>query len=119
MQLFVLAMNIGCSSDLESTLQEIPIYPGAVQGESMKQSVPGGFMGGALKQYRTTDPFEKIVSFYTDALSQSETEVINYESELGRQAAFSIKQKKRITTVAIQEFNQEGMVNITFMAVGR
>lgn len=85
----------------------------------MKQSIPGGFMGGALKQYSTTDPFENVVDFYTDALSQYNTEFIKHESELGRQTAISIKQEKRVTTVAIQEFNKESMVNITFMAVGK
>lgn len=117
--LLVLAMCFGCSSNIDSALQEIPIYPGAIESESMKQSIPGGFMGGALKQYSTTDPFDMVVEYYTDALNQSDTEFMNHESELGRQTAISLKQKKRITTVAIQEFNEEGMVNITFMAVGK
>lgn len=116
---FVLSICYGCSSDIDTALEEIPLYPGATAGESMKQSIPGGFMGGALKQYSTSDPFENVVDFYTDALSRYNTEFINHESELGRQTAISIKLEKRVTTVAIQEFNEEGMVNITFMAVGK
>ena len=117
--IFILMICVGCSSDIDTALEDIPLYPGASAGESMQQSVPGGFMGGALQQYSTPDTFEDVVDFYTDALRQHSTEIINHESELGRQTAFSIKQEKRITTVAIQEFNEEGMVNITFMAVGK
>jgi hypothetical protein len=43
---------------------------------------------------------------------------MDHESELGRQTAISIPQKKGMITVAIQEFTEEGTVNITFMAVG-
>jgi hypothetical protein len=43
---------------------------------------------------------------------------MNHESELGRQTAISIPQKKGVITVAIQEFTEDGTVNITFMAVG-
>ncbi|MBT8365464.1 MAG: hypothetical protein KJP23_12230 [Deltaproteobacteria bacterium] len=43
---------------------------------------------------------------------------MNHESELGRQTAISIPQKKGMITAAIQEFTEEGKVNITFMAVG-
>ena len=43
---------------------------------------------------------------------------MEHESELGRQTAISIPQKKGIITVAIQEFTEEGTVNISFMAVG-
>ena len=117
--LLVLAICYACSSDIDTAIEDIPLYPGATAGESMKQSIPGGFMGGALQQYSTTDSFENVVDFYTDALSQHSTEIINHESELGRQTAISIKQEKRITTIAIQEFNEEGAVNITFMAVGK
>lgn len=117
--LFVLAICYGCSSDIDTAIEDIPLYPGATAGESMKQSIPGGFMGGALEQYSTNDPFEEVVDYYTSALIQYNTELISHESELGRQTAISIKQEKRITTVAIQEFNEEGVVNITLMAVGK
>ena len=62
--------------------------------------------------------FEKVLEFYTDALYQYDTEFADHESELGRQTAISIPQKKGMITVAIQEFTEEGTVNITFMAVG-
>ena len=116
--LVVIATGGGCSSGIESALQDIPRYPGATAGESMEHSLPGGFLGGALEQFTTTDPFEEVLDFYTDALYQYDTEFMNHESELGRQTAISIPQKKGMITVAIQEFTEEGKVNITLMAVG-
>ena len=114
----VIAMGCGDSSGIESALRDIPHYPGATAGESMQNSLPGGFLAGALEQFTTTDPFEEVVVFYTDALYEYDTELMNHESELGRQTAISIPQKKGMITVAIQEFTEEGTVNITFMAVG-
>jgi hypothetical protein len=110
----------GCGgySDVKSALQEIPLYPNAIEGETMEQSMPGGFMGGSVTQYTTTDPYDEVLEFYTDALYQYETEVMENESELGRQTAISIPQKRGMITVAIQEFIEEETVNITFMAVG-
>ena len=116
--LIVIAIGCGGSSSIESALKDIPRYPGATEGESMQQSLPGGFLGGALEQFTTTDPFEEVVDFYTDALYQYDTEFMNHESELGRQTAISIPQKKGMITVAIQEFTEEETVNFTFMAVG-
>jgi len=113
-----LATGCGNSSDIKSALQEIPLYPNAIEGESMEQSLPGGFLGGSVTQFATTDPFEEVLEFYTDALFQYDTEFMNHESELGRQTAISIRQNKGMITVAIQEFTEEGTVNITFMAVG-
>jgi hypothetical protein len=100
------------------SLENIPLYPNATEGESMEQSVPGGFLGGKLAQYTTTDSFDEVMEYYTDALSHFESELISHTSELGRQAAFSIPQDKGIISVAIQEFTEEGQVNITLMAVG-
>jgi len=116
--LTIIAMGCGGSPSIVSALQEIPRYPGATEGESMEQSLPGGFLGGAMKQFTTTDSFEEVVEFYTDALYLYDTELMNHESELGRQTAISIPQKKGVITVAIQEFTEDGTVNITFMAVG-
>jgi len=112
------ATGCGSSSDTQSALQEIPHYPNAIEGESMEQSLPGGFLGGSVTQFTTTDPFDEVLEFYTDALFQYDTEFMEHESELGRQTAISIPQKKGMITVAIQEFTEEGTVNITFMAVG-
>ena len=112
------ATGCGSSSDILSALQEIPHYPNATEGESMEQSLPGGFLGGSVTQFTTTDPFDEVLQFYTDALYQYDTEFMEHESELGRQTAISIPQKKGMITVAIQEFTEEGTVNITFMAVG-
>jgi len=112
------ATGCGSSSDIQSALQEIPHYPNAIEGESMEQSLPGGFLGGSFTQFTTNDPFDDVLTFYTDALYQYDTELMEHESELGRQTAISIPQKKGVITVAIQEFTEEGTVNITFMAVG-
>jgi hypothetical protein len=113
-----LATGCGSGSDIKSALQEIPLYPNAIEGESTEQSLPGGFLGGSVTQFTTTDAFDEVLEFYTDALYQYDTEFMEHESELGRQTAISIPQKKGMITVAIQEFTEEGTVNITFMAVG-
>ena len=100
------------------TLQDIPHYPNATQGESMEQSIPAGFVGGKLAQFTTTDSFDEVVDFYTDALNKYDPEFLSHTSELGRQTAISIQRKKGMISVAIQEFTEEGKVNITLMAVG-
>ena len=73
--------------------------------------------GGELVQYTTTDGFDEVVKFYTDALGKHKPDVMSHRSELGRQTAFSIPKKKGMISVAVQEFTEEGAVNITFMAV--
>ena len=75
-------------------------------------------MGGSVTQFTTTDPYDEVLVFYTDALYQYDTEVMENESELGRQTAISIPRKRGMITVAIQEFVEEETVNITLMAVG-
>lgn len=60
---FALLINIttGCgSSGGGPSLEDIPLYPYASEGESMAQSGPGGFMGGKLAQFTTTDPFDEV-----------------------------------------------------------
>lgn len=110
----------GCgSSDGDGpSLQDIPLYPNAMEGESMQQSSYGGIVGGKLAQFSTTDSYDKVVDFYTDALNKYNTEVLSHTSQLGRQTAISIPQKNGVISVAIQEFTEEGKVNITLMKVG-
>jgi hypothetical protein len=110
----------GCGSPVEDgpSMQDIPLYPKANEGESMEGSSPGGFLGGNLEQFTTTDPYEDVVDFYTDALTQYSPEFVSNASDLGRQTAISIPQKNGMISIAIQEFVEEGTVNITFMAVG-
>ena len=119
---FVLLISIptGCGSSGGNgpSLQDIPRYPNATEGESMEQSSPGGIVGGNLVQFTTADPFDEVVDFYTDALNKYDPEFISHISDLGRQTAVSIPQKNGMISVAIQEFTAEGKVNITFMAVG-
>jgi hypothetical protein len=108
----------GSSSDDGSSLQDIPRYPYAIEGESMEQSSPGGIVSGSLEQFTTTDDFDEVVDFYTNALNKYDPKFISHTSDLGRQTAISIPQKNGMISVAIQEFAAEGKVNITFMAVG-
>ena len=116
----LISISAGCGSSSGDgpSLQDIPRYPYATEGESMEQSSPGGIVSGSLVQYTTTDSFDEVVAFYTDALNNYDTEFISHASDLGRQTAISIPQKNGMISVAIQEFTAEGKVNITFMAVG-
>jgi len=117
---FTLLMYIlaSCGSSSGPSLEDIPRYPNAIEGESMQQSGFGGAMGGSLVQFTTTDPFDEVVDFYTEALNQYDIKVASHTSELGRQTAISIPQKNGIISVAIQDFTEEGQVSITFMGVG-
>ena len=118
--IFQLFIMTGCGESENSgpTMADIPIYPDVETGQSMEQQIPGGFMGGAIKQYKSSDPFDAVVSFYTNALEQYETQVMSHTSELGQQTVFSISRSNGVITIAIQEFVEEDIVNITFMEVG-
>ena len=115
----VIAVGCGNSGNGGLSLKDIPLYPGATEGQSMAQSSPFGIVGGELKQFTTTDSYDEVLEFYTDALSGFDPEFLSHESELGRQTGISIPRKNGMITVAVQEFTQEGAVNITFMSVGR
>ena len=118
--LFIAVMTGGgCSDSQGLSLQEIPRYPNAIQGESMEHSAAGGIVGGKMAQFTTEDTFDEVLAFYTDALGKYEPKYLSHTAELGRQTAISIAKKKGMISVAIQEFTEEGTVNITFMAVGR
>ena len=71
-----------------------------------------------MQQYMTTDAYDEVVEFYTDALSTYPTETISQPSELGRQTAISVLKEQGVVSVAIQEFTAEQAVHITFMQVG-
>jgi hypothetical protein len=120
---FALLINIptGCgnSSDGRLSIQNIPRYPNAATGKSMAQSSPGGLVGGKLEQFTTTDSFDEVVEFYTDALTGFEPKFISHTSELGRQTAISIRKQNGVLSVAIQAFPGEGKVSITLMSVGK
>lgn len=118
---FALMISIptGCgSSGGGPTLEDLPLYPYATEGESMEQSGPGGFMSGKLAQFTTTDSFDEVIDFYSDALNKYNPQFMDHTSDLGRQMAISIPKKNGMISVAIQEFSEEEKVNITFMAVG-
>lgn len=113
----LIGIHTGCGSsgDDGPSLKDIPLYPNATEGESMEHSRP---MGGKLEQFTTTDSFDEVVDFYTDALNKYDPKLLTHTSELGRQAAISIPRKNGMISVSIQEFTAEGNVNITFMAAG-
>ena len=114
-----IAAGCGNSGGGGLSLQDIPLYPGATQGQSMAQSSPFGIVGGELKQFTTTDSYDEVLDFYTNALSGLDPEFLSHKSELGRQSGISIPRKNGMITVAVQEFIEEDAVNITFMSVGR
>ncbi len=118
-----LAMVIAAGCENSSvgglSLRDIPLYPGATEGQSMAQSSPFGIVGGELKQFTTTDSYDEVLEFYSDALSGFSPEFLSHKSELGRQTGISIPRKNGMITVAVQEFIGEEAVNITFMSVGR
>lgn len=116
----LLSMSMGCGKPGDKlSIKDIPLYPNITAGDAMSQTSPGGFAGGGLAQFTTTDPFDDVFDFYADALAAYAPRQSSYTSELGRQAAFNIPKKKGIVSVAIQELTKEGTVNITFMAAGR
>jgi len=120
---FTLLINIttGCgSSGGGPSLEDIPLYPYASEGESMAQSGPGGFgfMGGKIAQFTTSDRFDEVMDFYTNILNKYNPQLMSHTSELGRQTAISIPKKNGMISVTIQELAEEEIVNITFMAVG-
>jgi len=119
--IMLIGISTGCggSSEEALTLEDIPIYPGAVEGESMEHSSPGGIVGANMIQYSSSDSFDDIEEFYSDALDIYDPDMMSHTSELGRQTAFSIPQDKGMISVSIQEFTEEETVNITFMKVGR
>jgi hypothetical protein len=98
------------------TLQDIPIYPNASEGESMQAGMLG-MMGGSLAQYSTTDSYDEVLAFYNESLASHNPEVMSHSSELGRQAALSIRKENGMVTVSVQEFTKDNTVAITFMEV--
>lgn len=116
----LVAVSTGCGSSGGDgpSLEEIPRYPNAILGESMERSSPRGMESVELVQFTTTDSFDQVLDFYTDGLRAYDPQLLSHRAELGRQSAFSIQKGSRMTTVVIQEFTEEGSVNITLMAVG-
>lgn len=117
---FLIAISMACGNSEGDgpSLQNIPLYPDATEGESMEGTTPGGFIGGSLAQFTTTDSFDEVVDFYKAELNTYGPKILTQPSELGRQVAISVPKKKGMISVTIQEFNEEGTVNITFMEVG-
>ena len=117
-----LLVNIftGCgSSDGDGlSFQDIPRYPNATTGESMEQSSFGGIVEGNLAQFTTTDSYDYVIVRAWGRHINYDTELISLKSELGRQTVISMPQENRMTSVAIQEFSEQGKVNITLMEAG-
>lgn len=118
--LLTIGIASGCSNDNTPTalgLQEIPVYPGAREGESMSGSSMGGIARGGLRQYTTHDAYDEVLHYYQEALEAYQPQTLSHTSELGRQAAISVQQDGGMTSVTVQEFTAEGIVNITIMQV--
>ncbi len=113
----VFMMGCGGSDSKGPSLQEIPRYPNAIESESIDQSGFAG-LGGSLVQYTTTDSYNDVKAFYIDALSDEETDVLSYKSDLGRQVIISTRQDNGVISIAIQEFTRERRVSITLMGLG-
>jgi hypothetical protein len=117
--IFLLLTSCGKTDEGRLALEDLPRYPGATHVESMEQSVPGGLMGGKLEQYTTADSYDDVLQFYVEALSKFDPETSSFESELGQQTALSLPRENGALTVAVQAFEEEGTVSITFMSLGR
>lgn len=120
LRLFLIGILLtGCGSEQQEgiTLQDLPIYPDATEGESMQANM-FGTVGGGLTQYSTSDDYDEVLAFYKESLSTHSPELMNHSSELGRQAVLSIAKNNGMVSVAIQEFTEENQVAITFMEVG-
>jgi hypothetical protein len=118
--LLLIGIPTGCGSSGGDgpSLESIPRYPNATEGESMEGSSFGNIVRGSLAQFTTTDSFDQVLEFYTGALSEYQPESMSHTSELGRQTALSIPRGDGMISVVMQEFTEEGTVNITFMSVG-
>jgi len=114
--LSILLSGCGKEQNQGPALQDIPLYPNATIGETMQASMLG-MMGGSLAQYSTTDSYDEVMTFYNDSLTPYDPEVMPHSSELGRQAALSIKRGNGLVTISVQEFTEENTVAITFMEV--
>ncbi len=117
--LILLCLILSCGgSKKKLSFGDIPHYPASAPGQSMDGSSFGGMVGGELTQLFTSDPFDAVVEFYSDELDKYNPEIISHATELGRQTAITIKQEKKVITVAIQEHSEEKKVVITHMIVG-
>ena len=115
----LISLSAGCSTndrdsvDYGLTLKDLPIYPDALEGLSLKEVHPEGQVGNRLTEYSTPDAFDDVVVFYTDSLGQYNPEIVTDESDQGRQYGLFIRQKSGMISAAIQEVTDKGMVNIT------
>jgi hypothetical protein len=115
---FIFFSGCGQSENSDMDINKIPVYFNAESSQSLQQQLPGGILGGSLKQYSSNDSYTDIVQFYQEALNSYDTQNMSHTSELGRQTVFSINNQTGIITVAIQEFTEEDTVNITIMEAG-
>ena len=108
----------GCAENHGPSMSAIPRYANSTPGEMMQGSTPGGFMGVSLEQYTTTDSFDQVFEFYREELKAMSPQVLNERCELGRMSAFAIPVEDGMITVGVQEFTEEGTVNITLSSMG-
>ncbi len=102
--------SVSCSRSDSKVL--IPEYPGAIEDQEHNAKMLGMSVA-KVKRVFTNDSFDKVLAFYNEKLAPYEPEIMSYDLEDGRQAAFTIKKGK--VTIAVQEFIEEGAVTITYM----
>ena len=108
--LFMAIFSVSCSRSDSKVL--IPEYPGAIEDQEHNAKMLGRSVA-KVKRVFTNDSFDKVLAFYNKKLAPYEPEIMSYDLEDGRQAAFTIKKGK--VTIAVQEFIKEGAVTITYM----
>ena len=100
-------------ADYGLTLKDLPRYPDAEEGLSLKEvSTVDGRVGNRLTEYSTPDAFDDVVAFYTDSLGQYDPELVIDKSDQGRQYGLFIPQTSGMVSAAIQEVTAQGIVNI-------
>lgn len=97
---------------------QVPEYPGATEDQEHEAKL-FGMTFGKVRRVVTDDSYDIVLAYYRNMLAVHNPEITSYTLEDGRQTAITIKERKtRSVTVAIQEFQKEEKVAITYMSSG-
>jgi hypothetical protein len=105
--------NKRATADYGLHLKDLPLYPEAIEGLSLREESPDGRVGSRLTEYSTPDAFDDVVAFYSDSLGRYDPEIVIDKSDLGRQYGIFIPQTSGMVSAAIQEVVAQGTVTIT------
>jgi hypothetical protein len=111
--LFIALVSVSCSRSDSKVM--IPEYSDAIEDQEHNAKMLGMSVA-KVKRVFTNDSYDTVFAFYSEKLASYSPEVMTYDLEDGRQAAFAINKGK--VTVVVQEFLDEGAVAITFMGSG-